>query len=336
MAFLPYEREVADPSPRAVDRQRLPVRRGAAAVVLRRRRPQPGPGDRAHPAALVPRRGRPRRGARLAGRDPVPGAAGAQRRRGRRARGYVDDHARLVDVGPTLAVLAGVPRHRWSTPTATRWTAARSRRTSTAARPPARGRHPLGRRHLRRPAAPRRDRRAARRGPADRAGPALRGGAVAEFPSITLTNHTSILTGVGPGRHGVMGNVYYDRATGEQVVPNDETTWHRSGEWLRPAVRTVFEMVHDVVEPGGRPRTASVNEAIDRGADYSTMPLIRATGDERRRRPRRRAAGPGRPRRSCPARRSWRTATSAGACGSTTSGSTRCCSCGRTRPPRPG
>ena len=63
-----------------------------------------------------------------------------------------------------------------------------------------------------------------------------------------------------------MGNVYFDRATGETVVPNDETTWHRSGEWLKPSVRTVFEMVHDVVEPGAGPRTASVNEAIDRGA----------------------------------------------------------------------
>ena len=55
-------------------------------------------------------------------------------------------------------------------------------------------------------------------------GLALRGGAVAEFPSVTLTNHTSILTGVGPGRHGVLGNVYYDRAPGERVVPNDAET----------------------------------------------------------------------------------------------------------------
>jgi predicted AlkP superfamily pyrophosphatase or phosphodiesterase len=101
-------------------------------------------------------------------------------------------------------------------------------------------------------------------------GLALRGGAVAQFPSITLTNHTSILTGVGPGRHGVMGNVYFDRATGEQVVPNDETTWHRSGEWLRESVRTVFELV-----PGF---TACVDEAIDRGSDYSTMALIRESG----------------------------------------------------------
>ncbi len=109
-------------------------------------------------------------------------------------------------------------------------------------------------------------------------GLALRGGAVAEFPSVTLTNHASILTGVGPGRHGVLGNVYYDRATREQVVPNDASTWHRSSEWLRPAVRTVFEMVNDHVGPRATPRTASIDEAIDRGADYATMQLVRGSG----------------------------------------------------------
>ena len=110
-------------------------------------------------------------------------------------------------------------------------------------------------------------------------GLALRGGAVAEFPSITLTNHTAILTGTGPGRHGVMGNVYYDRATGERVVPNDQSTWHRSSEWLRPAARTIFEMVADHTEAGGGPRTACVDEAVDRGADYATMALIRGSGE---------------------------------------------------------
>jgi predicted AlkP superfamily pyrophosphatase or phosphodiesterase len=109
-------------------------------------------------------------------------------------------------------------------------------------------------------------------------GVALRGGAVAQFPSVTLTNHTSILTGLGPGRHGVLGNVFYDRATGEQVVPNNASTWHRSAEWLRPHVRTVFEMVNSVVPQRSSPRTACINEAVDRGADYSTMAKIRESG----------------------------------------------------------
>src|SRR3954464_15925217 len=37
-------------------------------------------------------------------------------------------------------------------------------------------------------------------------GCALRGGSIAGFPSVPLGNHTSALTGVGPGRHGIVNN----------------------------------------------------------------------------------------------------------------------------------
>jgi phosphonoacetate hydrolase len=110
------------------------------------------------------------------------------------------------------------------------------------------------------------------------AGTALTGGAVAEFPSVTLCNHTSALTGVGPGRHGVIGNIFYDRARGERILANDETTWHRSADWLRPGVLTVFEMLARA-QPTAT--SACLNEAIDRGATISTMQMIRAQGDER-------------------------------------------------------
>ena len=101
-------------------------------------------------------------------------------------------------------------------------------------------------------------------------GCALRGGAVAEFPSVTLVNHTCALTGVGPGRHGIVNNAFYDRDTGEQVVPNSAATWHRSMDWLRPGVRTVFERL-----PAGV-ASACVNDPVDRGATNSTFALIRA------------------------------------------------------------
>ena len=101
-------------------------------------------------------------------------------------------------------------------------------------------------------------------------GCALRGGAIAEFPSVTLVNHTCALTGVGPGRHGIVNNAFYDRVLGEQVVPNSNATWHRSMDWLRPGVETVFQRV-----PG---TTACINDPVDVGADYSTFQLIRANG----------------------------------------------------------
>jgi len=103
-------------------------------------------------------------------------------------------------------------------------------------------------------------------------GCALRGGAIAEFPSVTLVNHTCALTGVGPGRHGIVHNAFYDRVSGEQVVPNSAASWHRAMDWLRPGVRTVFERL-----PAGA-RSACVNEPVDRGASYSTFALIRDAG----------------------------------------------------------
>jgi hypothetical protein len=280
MAFLPYEREVADPSPsnehNAYPSPYLRLRsalsdptRSPDVVVVHTPR-HFFPDERGHHGehgsldVLQSRAPLVLSGAGLAG-----------------AAGIVDDHARLVDVGPTLALAAGVPlddlrdangdaldgeplsrylaggrRPRWVV--GLLWDGASCGDLLHLAET---GELPAVARLLER-------------------GVALRGGAVAEFPSVTLTNHTSILTGVGPGRHGVLGNVFYDRQTHETVVPNDSSTWHRSAEWLRHGVRTVFELVADHVpaRADGSPRTASVNEAIDRGADYSTMAVIRASG----------------------------------------------------------
>ncbi|HVV02438.1 MAG TPA: ectonucleotide pyrophosphatase/phosphodiesterase [Verrucomicrobiae bacterium] len=36
-------------------------------------------------------------------------------------------------------------------------------------------------------------------------------------PTVTWPNHTTLVTGVNPARHGVVGNNYYDRATGKKV-----------------------------------------------------------------------------------------------------------------------
>lgn len=38
------------------------------------------------------------------------------------------------------------------------------------------------------------------------------------FPTVTWTNHTTLITGVLAGRHGVIGNSYYDREQGK-VIP---------------------------------------------------------------------------------------------------------------------
>ena len=101
-------------------------------------------------------------------------------------------------------------------------------------------------------------------------GCALRGGSIAEFPSVTLVNHTSALTGVGPGRHGIVNNAYFDRGSAVQVLTNNAATWHRWSEWLAPGVRTAFERVDGPC--------ASVNEPVDTGTTYSTFRLVREAG----------------------------------------------------------
>ncbi|MGV1009866.1 MAG: alkaline phosphatase family protein [Dermatophilaceae bacterium] len=278
MAYLPYPIEIAEPSPATSHENSYPY--AAERILSLFADPERSPD-----LAIVhtPRHFFPEQGGHVGEHgslDVIQSRAPLiLSGKGIRARGSVDAHARLVDVGPTLAHLSGVPEERLRDGSGRPPDGRVLKAYLTAAAPRAvvgvlwdgapsgdvlylaeNGRLPSVARLIER-------------------GVALRGGAVAQFPSVTLTNHTSILTGVGPGRHGVLGNVYVDRTTGERVVPNDETTWHRSHEWLRPEARTVFELVREHCGPPAGPfLTACIDEAIDRGADYSTMELIRATG----------------------------------------------------------
>jgi phosphonoacetate hydrolase len=97
-------------------------------------------------------------------------------------------------------------------------------------------------------------------------------GALSGLPTVTLANHTSVLTGRLPGRHGVLHNAWFDRRTGEQVITNSSATWPWS---MRHAFRDV-ESVHSVLRRC-RPDvfTASVDEPCDVGASWSTFDAFR-------------------------------------------------------------
>lgn len=101
-------------------------------------------------------------------------------------------------------------------------------------------------------------------------------GDMASLPSVTLANHTTILTGAHPGHHGVLHNAWYDRSTGQQVVTNSPATWPWSMQTLSPQVETIHQAVHRAF-PGAR--TVSINEPCDVGADYSTFEVLRTGGD---------------------------------------------------------
>ncbi len=98
-------------------------------------------------------------------------------------------------------------------------------------------------------------------------------GAIAGLPTVTLANHTSIVTGRLPGHHGILHNAWFDRRSGEQVITNSNATWPTSMNHVTPGVESIHSVLHGH-EPAAF--TASVNEPCDIGADYSTFHHIRA------------------------------------------------------------
>jgi predicted AlkP superfamily pyrophosphatase or phosphodiesterase len=97
-------------------------------------------------------------------------------------------------------------------------------------------------------------------------------GAMASLPTVTLANHTSILTGSHPGHHGILNNAWFDRATNEQVITNSQATW----PWCMQHLTTGTESIHHAVHRTWPDAfTASVNEPCDTGANYSTFDFFR-------------------------------------------------------------
>jgi phosphonoacetate hydrolase len=98
-------------------------------------------------------------------------------------------------------------------------------------------------------------------------------GAMASLPSVTLANHTTILTGTHPGHHGVLHNAWYDRSTGEQIITNSPATWPWAMHSLAAGTETIHQAVHRYWPDA---HTVSVNEPCDVGADRSTFAELRA------------------------------------------------------------
>ncbi|MEA3055027.1 MAG: phosphonoacetate hydrolase [Actinomycetota bacterium] len=103
-------------------------------------------------------------------------------------------------------------------------------------------------------------------------GTAFRFGAMASLPTVTLANHTAILTGCHPGHHGILNNAWYDRDTRSQVITNSNETWATSMLFLDKGVDTIHSAVKRAL-PGST--TVSINEPADAYADYSTFDLLR-------------------------------------------------------------
>ena len=103
-------------------------------------------------------------------------------------------------------------------------------------------------------------------------GTAYAHGAMAGLPTVTLANHTSVLTGRLPGHHGILNNAWYDRKAGRQIITNSQATWPHAMQSVTPGVESIHDVVHRTWPEAF---TASVNEPADIGADYSTFDFFR-------------------------------------------------------------
>lgn len=103
-------------------------------------------------------------------------------------------------------------------------------------------------------------------------GTAFEHGAFSSMPTVTLANHTSILTGCHPGHHGVLNNAWFDRASGQQVITNSPATWPWSMATLSPSVETMYQAVKRTWPDAF---TLAANEPCDTGADFGTFHLLR-------------------------------------------------------------
>jgi phosphonoacetate hydrolase len=103
-------------------------------------------------------------------------------------------------------------------------------------------------------------------------GSGLRRGIISSFPTVTLPNHLSLFTGVHPGRHGVINNVFRDR-TGTQIDLLQFGSMIHTQDWVSPEVETLHELVRR-----WRPDafTSASYEYADRGATWSTFGEFRS------------------------------------------------------------
>jgi arylsulfatase A-like enzyme/protein tyrosine phosphatase (PTP) superfamily phosphohydrolase (DUF442 family) len=116
------------------------------------------------------------------------------------------------------------------------------------------------------------------------------------LPSVTLPNHTTIFTGVYPGRHGVSGNEWFDRnlGAGEPLYrrtreyvkygteddPGLGSSWSFGGVPIHDMdmsgkVRTIYEAFKEAETKNGRKaKTAVVFDPVRRGADKVVNPDV--------------------------------------------------------------
>jgi predicted AlkP superfamily pyrophosphatase or phosphodiesterase len=95
------------------------------------------------------------------------------------------------------------------------------------------------------------------------------------FPSITFPNHYSIVTGLYPGSHGVVGNTYFDSRLNEtfsynNATQNAESKWWEGGEPLWVTAEKQGKKSASLMWPGSEAAIQGVRPSIWK--PYSSKP----------------------------------------------------------------
>lgn len=85
------------------------------------------------------------------------------------------------------------------------------------------------------------------------------------MPSVTNTNNVSIITGMPSSVHGINGNYYLDKATGEEVMVLDDSTMRGStileqlaGQGVRVAAITAKDKLRRIINHGLSPEKGAI------------------------------------------------------------------------------
>jgi phosphonoacetate hydrolase len=96
------------------------------------------------------------------------------------------------------------------------------------------------------------------------------------MPSVTNTNNVSIVTGMPPSVHGISGNYYLDKATGEERMVLDDSTMHgstileqmgRAG--VRVAAITAKDKLRRIINHGLKPAEGAICFSAQNAGDCS-------------------------------------------------------------------
>ena len=98
----------------------------------------------------------------------------------------------------------------------------------------------------------------------------------ASYPTVTWPNHTSLVTGVHAGRHGVIGNTYYDRAQNKVIPLIPDPLFDKAEIVMSP---TIYDVVYGAGLTTAETLKVVMTGSADDGPDW--QPHIRSK-DKRR------------------------------------------------------